>query len=200
MKNLCLKWLLLVFWGGILHSLPKQQFTGALTFEKEKIRLIIHDGECQLIGDYYLKNNSSKRRKQIIYYPIIKRENLPFPHYFRVISLLNNKNIDFTIYSKGITFLVDIPPYSVRTYRVEYRQKTPADEMEYILTTTALWGQPLKSADFEIMIPEHFSLDSLSFNTIKKSRKKDKIIYYIHKKDFLPQKNLFIKWRKSHEK
>ena len=62
MENVTWKWLVISWILGLLISpAESQQPSGALSFEKEKIRINIHDNEYQLIGDYYFKNNSSQQ-------------------------------------------------------------------------------------------------------------------------------------------
>ncbi len=201
MKKIAVTWLFISWILGILVSnAESQQLSRTLSFEKEKIRINIHDNEYRLIGDYYFKNNSSQQIRTMIYYPIGKRKNLPFPHYFKVTDLIRNENIQFHADSGGIRFMVMVPAYNIRTYRVEYHQKTLAKELEYILTTTALWGKPLKSADFEISLPEKFTLHSLSLPFQRKKVTKSKTIYFIHEENFLPQKNLIIQWRLGDDK
>ena len=201
MENITWKWLVISWILGLLiSSAESQQPSGPLSFEKEKIRINIQDNEYQLIGDYYFKNNSSQQVRTMIYYPIVKRNNLPFPHYFKVTDLIRNENVQFHADSGGIRFMVAISAYSIRTYRVEYHQKTPEKKLEYILTTTALWGKPLKFSDFEITLPKKFILDSISLPVREKKISGDKTIYVIHEENFLPRKNLIIRWRQSHVK
>ena len=166
-----------------------------LQFEKEKIRIKISEDEYRLVGDYYFNNSDAKVIRQKIFYPIIKNLHLPFPHFFKVTNVLKNQTVSFTKAKNGISFWIEIPPFSKAVYRVEYQQKALNKKLEYILTTTSKWGKPLKSAEFLIVISLNCELEHISIPFDSESEDSKTKSYFIHKKNFNPQKNLIIEWR-----
>jgi len=169
--------------------------TWGLQFEKEKIRIKISEDEYRLVGDYYFNNPGARACRQKIFYPIIKNQNLPFPHFFKVTNVLKNQAVPFTQVKNGIFFWIDLPAFSKAVYRVEYQQKALNKKLEYILTTTSTWGEPLKSAEFLITIPLNCKLENISIPYESETKNSKTKSYLIHKKNFNPQKNLIIEWR-----
>lgn len=175
-----------------------QSFAQAPQFFREKIEVIVEKEDyCQLKGIYYFKNISEKIIEQVLFYPFVINDELPYPDSIKVVNMRDNKPVPFTKSKKGIFFSIQIPPKSIYAYNVNYYQKTPACSMEYILTTTKTWNRPLDQAEFIIKIPLSFNLISLSMKFNKKVDTGDKTIYYIIRKNFMPETNLLIKWERK---
>jgi hypothetical protein len=77
-----------------------------------------------------------------------------------------------------------------------YRQKIKAAYARYIVTTTQVWGRPLRRANFEIRLPS--GAEPLDFSFPFERRSKRGEIYYTYQaEDFLPDRDIVVRWRLS---
>ncbi len=178
----------------ILIFITSRLFSQSIDFFQEEIDINVNDNNCTVTGKYYFKNLSSKGIKKSLYYPFFIDTNSLYPDSITVIDFAKNENIDFRKSKKGVFFSVFVEPKSVSIIEVFYKQKTLSNKMEYILTTTKVWGKPLEFAKFKIKIPKKYKLKHISYKYDKNLEQKEHNIYKITKKDFLPEKNLIIKW------
>lgn len=179
----------------LIAFLSMQAPSGALSFEKEKIQIVIAPGECTLKGNYYFKNNSSSPCGRTLYYPFVLNDDLPFPDSVNVTDLDDGLAIPFHTSAKGITFDVSLLPFSTKTVAVEYHQRCSKKRFEYILTTTSRWQKPLKSAEFLISLPTELILDSISIPCDTISATSDGQQCLIRRAPFIPTEDLSITWR-----
>lgn len=130
-------------------------------------------------------------------YPFIVNDSLPFPQKISVKNENNNTYLKFVTEPSGILFLIHVLAKDTVVLTVDFTQQTPYKTMEYILTTTSEWKKPLKEAEYKIKVPDNLYLvySSLGYDSTKAENKFN--YFYIHKKDFMPVKNLIINW---HEK
>jgi len=163
-----------------------------IKFAREKISVEVHKDHCVLVGVYEFKNSTERSYQGSLYYPVSKTHSL-FPHFFKVIEA-GGKQVAFTLGKDGIVFPIHVAAHDSTCYCVEYHQRTPDQFFEYILTTTRFWGQPLVTADFLIRVPEEFHLTSLSQDSDKSIKAETGITYCIHRRAFLPEKNLTLSW------
>jgi hypothetical protein len=169
----------------------------SLQFAEETIEVRVCGQYCTLTGTYTFKNHSHSDTEWSIFYPLLNTTTLPFPDSLAVLDMEGMQAVPFASAENGLSFIINVPANSGKTYRVFYRQPTPARTMEYILVTTKQWGRPLERATFLIVIPDSLQLTkiSLPYDSVEKTRNGH--IYYVHKTDFLPEKNLIIKWREK---
>lgn len=191
--------MLLLLWGMIIFPAEAQKSSGPIFFEREKLRFDITDTSYALTGDYYFRNRSDSDSKTKIFYPFVVNSDLPYPHYIQIKDLINNQTVSFKKQKTGVLFWVEIPAYSTRVYRIVFFQKIFNRRMEYILTTTAFWNQPLESADFRIFLPKTLELDSLSMQYQRIEQDSNGVNYFFNYKNFMPKKNLIIQWRCRHD-
>ena len=165
-------------------------------FVSEKIEVDINDGFYLITGEYFFHNPYSAPIKRSLFYPFKLDSNLIYPDSIKVLDQ-ENTNIKFIKSKTGIYFSLEIPSYKTVKYEVFYSQSTNSNKAEYILTTTQKWGKALKKADFVIILPFEFKLQFLSyeFDTVEKTG--GKIIYKIHKENFMPVKNLVVEWARK---
>lgn len=95
-------------------------------------------------------------------------------------------------YEKGATFKIEIKPEETSKFRISYRQKLLGNRAEYILTTTQSWGRPLEQANYTLIIPNKLSIDSLSYTPDSFETKRDRIIFFWEKENFMPDRNFII--------
>jgi hypothetical protein len=179
----------------ILMFITSGLFSHSIDFFQEEIDINVHDNNCTVTGKYYFKNVSSKGIKKSLFYPFFIDKNSLYPDSINIIELAKNENIDSKKSKKGVFFSIYIKPKSVLIIEVFYKQKTLSNKMEYILTTTEVWGKPLELTKFNIKIPKKYKLKHISYKYDEILEQKENNIYRINKKDFLPEKNLIIKWQ-----
>jgi hypothetical protein len=166
-------------------------------FIEELIKLRVHGEYCTVEGTYSFKNNAATDAVWTVFYPLLNTKHLPFPDSVHVTSLATKGSVPFLAANNGISITVAILPNSVSEYRVFYRQRTPAQTMEYILTTTKHWNSPLRRAMFVIRIPDSFQLTRISIPYDRVEAGQGEKVYLTRKHNFMPEKNLLIRWRKK---
>jgi hypothetical protein len=175
---------------------PASSPAQSLQFAEETIEVGVYDSYCTITGTYTFRNHTGDDAIWSIFYPLLNTKRLPFPDSIAVSDTTGGSPVPFSPSKEGISFPAKTPASSTSTYRIFYRQKTPAQIMEYILTTTKEWGRGLDRADYIVRVPDSLRLVSISmpYDTVIKNP--GERIYTIHKAHFLPEKNLVVKWRK----
>lgn len=169
---------------------------GGIRFFRETITVTIADSFCTVEGIYYFKNSSLSNRRLPVLYPFKIEQDLPYPDSVNVINLNDSTYIPVSHSKEACSFSLFLPSKRITSFKVFYKQATPARKMSYILTTTRWWNAPLVQADYYIIAPKHVKLKHLPFEKMEKRLSKGKMIYYIRKKNFLPLNNLDITWEK----
>ena len=177
---------LFIFWQNI----PAQ----VIQFWGEKIEITIHGASAAVRGQYYFVNQSDQTVPQTLFYPFMINENLPFPDSISVQQKNQPENLPYQRQNAGVFFSIFIPARDTIVNSVYYLQKTPAKIMEYILTTTERWKEPLSFAEYTIRLPQPLTLKYLSMYPSEKSVSGEYQIFKILKNNYLPQTNLIIKW------
>lgn len=94
---------------------------------------------------------------------------------------------------------MSLDPFRVGKYKIFYRQRLYGNKAEYILTTAEYWGKPLQVANFQLEIPAHVKIDSLSYEPDSVDVGQDISRYFWQKSNFMPNKNFIILFdRKKH--
>ncbi|MBI4810720.1 MAG: hypothetical protein HY800_04630 [Ignavibacteriales bacterium] len=168
-----------------------------MQFIRERIEIHVQDNNCCLKGQYYFTNNTSTILQRTVYYPFIVSEALPFPDSIVVNDMGNCKTLPFLKSRSGILFSISIPPKTTNMYEVMYFQRTLDYFMEYILTTTHQWGKPLMRGEYVVDIPSKYKLKYISMRYDREEDHDGDISYIIHRENFMPEKNLIIRWERS---
>lgn len=167
-------------------------YAQSLQFFGEKIEVTIHEKYAEVNGNYHLRNNSLQPIRRTLFYPFTINQNLPYPDSISV--TLNKASIPFQRKNDGIIFSMEIAPDSIEVYEVYYSQKTPANEMEYILTSTQRWQKPLRFAEYIIKLPQQLLLKYLSLNPSEMAVDGEYEIYRVFRNDYMPKTNLIVEW------
>ena len=167
----------------------------SLEFFQEEIEITAAKENCIVQGTYYFKNTNPEKIVKMIYYPFCLNDFLSYPDSIQVVDLIKNTNIAYRKHGKGVSFPIHLDGKSITILKVIYIQKTSANQMEYILTTTRQWGKPLEKADFTIKIPLSYQLKYCTFDYNYRKKNNQYNIYRITKEQFYPDKNLKIRWK-----
>ena len=168
-----------------------------LEFYREDLKFLIQDESFIVSGDYYFCNIDSLRVDQLIYYPF------PFDsaYYGEIDSIkvetARDKPLSIRRTEKGILFSVSVMPYSTAVYNLCYKQKIKKNRVEYIFTTTQMWRRPLEVANFQIMIPDKYRMDSVNYEPDSVSFKGAGKKYFWHKTGFMPEENFLFYFRRE---
>jgi len=150
--------------------------------------MLVDSGKVSISADYYFKNPSNQTKSALIFYPFPIDEYHYYPDSILVLGL------DYTKNDSGVNFIMRFKPNAGDTLKVFYRQKLKDNQARYILTTTKQWQRPLKQAKFIIDVLENFTNLQLSYKPDSIIRRNNRVLYYIAKKNFMPNKDLIINW------
>ena len=174
--------------------------TFPLVFDSERIRLEIIDDSLEVRGTYVLLCRAPVMQPIPLFYP--------FPHDSlmggaRLISLFvrvgegapQPGHWEDLAEASGVRCW--IPPCSADTVVAEavYRQKIQTGYARYILTSTRIWGRPLRRASFEIWLPPGAIPIDFSF-PFERRDAGGEISYVYEAQDFLPDHDIIVRWRR----
>jgi hypothetical protein len=163
-------------------------------FIRERIDVFVHDEYAEVVGTYYFYNPHSKPTNNSFYYPFIVNKSSSYPDSISAKFFRTNQEIEFRKSKEGVHFIFNILPKDTCIYQVYYRQKVRQYKMEYILTSTKKWGRPLEFAEYYVHVPNNLELKDLSYKLKLIEESNSRRIYYLKKKNFMPDKNLVVKW------
>ncbi|MEW6684707.1 MAG: hypothetical protein AB1393_00690 [Candidatus Edwardsbacteria bacterium] len=180
----------------LLLSLTDKTPTFSLEFLRERIYIKVSEGELCVEGKYYFFNSTNQKIKVPIFYPFAIDESHLFPYEIKVYEkgFWGNKTVPIQKEERGISWILQIEEKKTKQIHVCYSQKIRKKEARYILITTKTWGKPLKEAQFIIEIPTKFKEISISYLPDRVVRKKRISFYYIRRDNFMPDRDLIIRW------
>lgn len=159
-----------------------------LQFYREDILFIINKKDVVTRAEYYFCNVGEKEIRTTLFYP--------FPDNTKelidslvVEDLKTNADLLCQEARSGIFFEILLKAYGQSAYRVCFRQRLKEDHFIYILNSTATWGRPLESANYELQMPVSLSPDSLSYRPDTSYILNNTRYYHWRKKDFMPERD-----------
>ena len=167
-----------------------------IVFQKEAITATIAACDTLAIeGIYFFVNSDADAMSAMIYYPFPIDTALEYPHRVAVVRLSNRQAIPYVKTQKGITWQELIPPRTVDSIQVIYRQKALHPNGRYILTTTQNWKRPLERAEFIVITPAGITLKYWSFQSDSVCMRNGNIMYHALQKNFLPESDMLLEWK-----
>jgi hypothetical protein len=164
-----------------------------IEFFREDIAFTIQDSLFCVDGIYHFWNITDKPVTKILYYPF------PQDGLYGIVDSALIYNLTDSIPVKiirrkenGVSFKVSLEPFRLGKYNIFYRQKLYGNKAEYILTTTKYWEKPLQVANFQLEIPNHIKIDSLSYEPDSIYVNKGISKYFWQRNDFMPDRNFII--------
>jgi hypothetical protein len=183
-----------------IFMIPCASWSRGLRFEKEKITIVVSDSTVRLTGEYYFTNPSPDTVRSWIQFPFVILPLQPFPDFIEVSDATDSRPITRRIERKGIRFRLEVNPFDLRVIRIVYRQPIRSKRFEYLLKTTISWGAGLNLAEYRILLPLDCELKSCSYPVVPVKQRNDRVLYLIHKENFLPEENLVFTWGEDHGK
>ncbi len=175
--------LLLVLFFGTLRA------GGLVEFTSERIEMRVRGNVVTIHGTYHFTNPNPKPVRVTMFYPFPVDSSHPYPHAIRVKPIAYHKVKD------GITWTLDALPKTLSTVEVTYSQTCRDRSARYILTTTRAWGRGLRQAEFTVRVPGAFKEVALSYSPDSLKELNGEQVFYLTKKDFLPDKDLMVQWK-----
>jgi hypothetical protein len=183
---------------GLLTSLLIVARLGAvaqsLQFAREELTVVVSGSYCDVTAFYTFHNPTNSPMRQQLFYPLPAHQ--PFPDSLSVADLAAGTVVPYTVSTKGISFEIDCAPHTDRTYCIRFRQRTPQQSIEYILTTTRAWARPLEHARFVFVIPCEYALTASSFPPDRQTDQDGARTYTIEKREFMPDRDLTVRWKR----
>ena len=80
-------------------------------------------------------------------------------------------------------------------YQIKYQQKIGSDSVKYILKSTQIWGKPLTSAVYKLIVDKSLRIENFTFEPDTVYDFEDAKIYLGNKEAFLPSDDLVLKFK-----
>lgn len=184
---------LLLLWVWFLCAAESTPVERKVVFQAETVRIFVSVDAVRVEGTYHFTTASTSPLVAGLFYPIPVDSMHFFPDSIRVIS--DGHLLPYREVEDGIIFDLRLSKGRVTTAHVHYRQPCLDNSACYILTSTAAWTQPLESADFEIHVETNLELSWVAFEIDEVTKDKNKEIYRFSRRDFMPDKDLCLRWR-----
>jgi len=173
--------------------------TSLAQFVREEISIHVHGEYCTLVGRYEFRNTQNHAALWPIFYPLLNTDTIPLADSIRIRDAGTEELLPFESGVSGVSFALNMPPRASKSIRISYRQRTPKQRMDYILTSTQQWGKPLESATFRVVVPDSLRLTHMSPDYDSLMKRGHDVEHFIHKKVFMPHSNLSIKWERRRQ-
>ena len=96
--------------------------------------------------------------------------------------------------SEGSRWEIPLGPEDTLEVRAVYRQALKSTYARYIVTTTAAWDRPLRSARFEIRLPEGAEPLEFSF-PFERTDEEGRPVWIFEARHFLPDRDITVTWK-----
>jgi hypothetical protein len=169
-----------------------------VSFTEEYIEFRLRKNTFTVNGIYYFVNHTN--------HYVSKEINYPFPlptSEIDSVHVFDNAQGKFLAYEKlrkEIVFRMNMLPKDTVKLNIFYKQKVSGDTITYILTTTKIWGEPLKKAEYTFSTEKTRKIKSFSYPPDNTSYPGNEQKYFWSRQDFLPEKDFTISFRKNDSK
>lgn len=166
-----------------------------IRFVRESLQFSLAVDSFSFSGVYYFDNPGPTPVDRSILYPFVLSGSPPDST--SIVEVQSGKVIPVTAARSGVLFAAAIPPFSTKAYRIAFAQRAPNRSLEYILKTTAWWGQPLDRASLTIEMPENIAIKQISLKPDSVHSAGARTRYAIEREHFLPKENLIVRWERK---
>ena len=131
-------------------------------------------------------------RRETLFYPIPVDSLHPPQDY--VLVRIGDGAVQTKPLGNGVVFAIDVPANGSLDVEVIYEQSCLDGSGCYILTSTAEWKAPLEHASFEIHVPDSIEIDWMAYDARAKNGGRKESVYEFIREDFMPEKDLCLRW------
>jgi hypothetical protein len=163
-----------------------------ISFVRESLRFSLAGDFFTFAGVYYFDNPGPAPAQKSVYYPYVLSGSIPDS--INILEVRSGKAVPVVPGRSGVTFVATLLPQSTQSYRFSFVQRARNQSLEYILMTTAAWGQPLDRVTFTIQVPADIVLKSMSLKPDTVSSTEGETTYIIEREHFMPDENLILRW------
>jgi hypothetical protein len=182
-------------------SLSQSRMNMPVEFFKEEIFMTVNKGEFTISGIYYFRNNTEMSKPMPIVFPFYIDDSTHYPHEIKafVTTGKEKRQLDFQEHLERGSVRIAIPmkPGETTIWQLEYTQKIDKPQATYILQSTQAWGKPLEEALYKIDIPDNINVDYIWAEVDSVTNKGNREILWIHKTEYMPFKDMTIKWKEK---
>ncbi|MBN2564985.1 MAG: hypothetical protein JXB46_04675 [Candidatus Eisenbacteria bacterium] len=176
---------------------PDAAPSSPIRFYREYVTVEPATGSTRVSALYYFRNESDGDVHQMIRYPFpVDRFHL-YPRVVRVWEKTDDdlRPMGFSHRDRSIVWTMSLGPRETKTVRVDYAQDIRSPRAIYIVTTTRLWQRPIELAEFEFRVPSSLDSVRLNFKPDLESASGDTVIYYVKRRDFMPDQDMIVTWK-----
>lgn len=186
--------LLLIF----LITLVFRAFSQPVQFYSEKLDFNLTETEFSLNGLYFFRNNSADTIRKFMLYPFPQTPGLGDVSEITINSVYPavQGSVLMKFHQQAASFRLIVYPSDTAVIHITYSQIVSDNKAEYILTSTNVWDRPLEWADYLLITPFDFHIDSLSWDADSLLYKDGKAIYKWRHINFMPNRNFFVSFSK----
>jgi len=163
-----------------------------VVFTSEKVVISLDSVFVRVSADYEFTNFSGDSLTTAILYPVPKSPvGLSFDTLLILDPVHQGKYVSYQLINDtAALFRITLPPGRATNCRIFYRQQHYGHSARYIVTTTRAQKQPLKRAEFELIVPVSLKIVKFSFEPSSESRFDDCIIYRWNFTGFYPDRDM----------
>lgn len=170
----------------------------ALTFDSEIVRIAVLGDSVEIEGRYRFLTNHPGSGSVPLLYPFPADSRLGGARMVSVEGHARDTAWTSIPFSEvpdlpGALWRVPADGHDTLEVRAVYRQALRTTYARYIVTTTRSWGQPLRSARFEITLPAGASPHRFSHD-FRAVRLRGRRVYVFEARQFLPDRDIEVEW------
>jgi hypothetical protein len=185
---------LIIFMSGA--CLAQESFRSTVDFFKEEITMVVEDSTASIWGLYYFRNNGDFTGEFPVQFPFYIDSLSLFPDTIKayMIASGDTTSLWFRRVKDTIVLRIPITNRGVTSWHLDYKQRLRDTRAVYIITSTASWGKPLEDATYRfIALAKYDSVETWPEpdTVIARGDYKE---YLTRKSEFMPEKNMEIKW------
>jgi hypothetical protein len=175
----------------------------SVSFASEWIRLTVIGDSLEVRGTYYVHCRQQGGASVSLFYPFPEDSLLGEARMVSLTTSIDGGDTSDVQWeasrgAPGVRWRT--PPCTGDTIAIDavYRQKLNARYARYIVTTTKAWQRPLTLARFEIRLPQGAIPTEFSFPFEARQDATGRY-YAFETRDFLPDRDVVVRWRQAEE-
>lgn len=193
--------IIIMIFTGFAVAFSQSHMNTPVEFFKEEISMTVNKGEFTISGAYYFRNNTDSDKPMPIVFPFYIDDSTHYPDEIKAFMMSGEKErpLEFRENRERGSIRISIPikPRETTVWHLEYAQKIDKPQATYILQSTQAWGKPLEEALYKVDIPDNIDIDYIWANVDSVTNVANREILWIHKTEYMPFKDMIIKWKEK---